>query len=150
MESDREFGANHAWNPRERVIVRCRTTLHEVRGSWWRLRSWRHTCCVQDVTGNINVLAKNACHQEGPRRFASVKRIEGHMVADVRQNSILRENTGNGLQGALGDHHVNMKQREMLATMKRMQKLMSGASEEIREKLVGLGRQDLGPEKEKT
>ena len=54
--------------------------------------------CPTEVTGIVNVLAKNACNQEGHRRFAFVKRKEGHMVAWRK--------TGNGLQGAPRDHRA--------------------------------------------
>ena len=32
-ESDREFGANHTWNPRERVTIRGMEDHHEISGS---------------------------------------------------------------------------------------------------------------------
>ena len=41
--------------------------------------------CLTDVTGIVEVQAKNACHQEGHRRFVFVKTSEGNMVADMMQ-----------------------------------------------------------------
>ena len=90
--------------------------------------------CPTNVTGIVNVLGKFACNQEGHRRFLFVKRMEGNLVADVRQR---HETDYKKLQEII--EHRNMKQGELLATMERMQKMMSGALEEIREKLFQEG-----------
>ena len=51
------------------------------------------------MTGVVDVLAKNACDQEGHRSFVFVKTKEGHLVADVRQYATVREMNGNILPG---------------------------------------------------
>ena len=91
-----------------------------------------HMLCPTDVTGIVYVLAKNARDQEGHRRFVIVKKMEGTVVADVRQNAIMRarmESEYQKLQVII--EHINMKQGG-LATMEREEKSMSGGLEDLR------------------
>ena len=76
------------------------------------------------------------------RRFAFVKRKEGHMVADIRQHAILRKRQDTDYMELKEiTEHLNMKHRGLLATMVRKQKLNSGVTHPGS---LGLGRQDLG------
>ena len=87
------------------------------------------------MTGIVDVLAKNASDREKQRRFVFVKTKRGHLVANVRQYAIIRarmQTDYRKLQEIV--ECMNMGQKELLTTMARKEKLMSGALEKIREK----------------
>ena len=125
MEPDLDIDANHAWNPRERVIIR-RTEDYLTKKSEEILvevgELEAHLLCPTDVTGIVDVLAKNACDQVRRRRFVFVKTKEGHLVAGMRQRAFMRarmEPDYQELQVIIG--HMNVKQGGLLATMVRKQ-----------------------------
>ena len=75
----------------------------------WELKVY--LLCPTDVTGVVDVLAKNACDREEHRGFVFVKSKEGHLVADVRHDAIMREKNGHGLPGAPRDRRVREQKK---------------------------------------
>ena len=92
-KTDSKFDGNHAWNPRERVIIRVMEDYlgrsEEIPVEVEELEAY--LIDPTDVAGIITVLAKNACDGGGNRRFVFIKRKEGHLVPYVRQFAIVRE-----------------------------------------------------------
>ena len=119
-KADLEFDANHAWNPRERVIIR------EMEDNFTRksdeilveVREWEaHLWCPTDVTGIVHVLTKNACDREEHRRSIFVQTMEGNLVADVRQCAIMRGRMGTDYQELQEIiEHMNVKEKGLLTT----------------------------------
>ena len=80
--------------------------------------------CRTDLTGIVEVLAKNACDREWHRRFVFVKTKEGHLVADVEQHAIMRDRMDLDYQELQEIVEcMNMQQKRLLTTMERKQKL---------------------------
>ena len=81
--SDREFVANHSWNPQERVIIRG------MEGYFGRSEDVMvvigemdsNLLAPSDGAGISSVLAKNACDGGGSRRFEFIQEREGSVVA---------------------------------------------------------------------
>ena len=142
-ESDRGFDANHARNPREHVFIRemedYLTRGQRILVEVEELEAY--LLCQTDVTVLSMSWPSMRANQKGHRRCAFVKRKEGHMVADMRQYAILRERqeTDNKELKEIIEH-MGVKQRGLLATVERKQKLNSGATHPGS---LGL-RQDLG------
>ena len=139
VRTDLKFDARHIWNSRERVTVRAmddnlakvsEEILVEDRGKE------AYLLCPTDVAGVVDVSAENACDQEGRRRLVFVKSKTGNLVAGTRQCATMRARTEADCQELqVIIEHMNMKHKELLATMERTQKLMSGTSEDHREQL---------------
>ena len=99
---------------------------HEV-GVNWKGSAWGTKLHMRL---EVDVLAKNTFGQEGRRRFVFVKGNEGNLVADARQYTIMRPRTEKDYQGLQEIVEcMNVKQKGLLTSMGRKQKLMSGAQE---------------------
>ena len=81
-ESDREFDANHSWNPRERVIIGGMGDYLERSEDILVEAEKLATCLLgpTDVAGIVTVLEQNACDGGGHRRFVLIPKSECNAV----------------------------------------------------------------------
>ena len=91
--SEKVTDATHAWNSRERILVKRMEEYFVEKGEEILVEVGTleaYVLCPTDVAGVMDELAKKACDQEGRRKFVFIKTKEGNLVADVKRYAIYR------------------------------------------------------------
>ena len=124
-EADREVYPNHSWNARKRVIIRGMEDELGRSGDVMvvgELESYLLACPVR--IGRYNHRLGRRWLQEVCTRGGGYSRIA--VCGSARKSGKLQE----------AIEFMNAKQKRLLATLVRLQKLMSGAAEEIQRRVL--------------